>query len=79
MAAIEFKGFAVFQDAKQLDLLVKGVASRVLDYACADFNARTNLTVYIGGNDNGLLVTGIKLSSMSWYARISCTYLIKFI
>ena len=68
MAAIEFKEFgtvvtwAIFEDAEKWDFLVMGVASKILEYGCSALNARTNLTLYMGVNDNGL-VTGIKFES----------------
>ncbi len=68
VAAVDFKEFGIrvtwakFNDPKQLDFLLKGLAGNVLQYACAALNARTNFTLYMGVNDDGL-VTGIQFES----------------
>ena len=66
--ARDFKRFNVsltwslFNDTEKLRMLLMGLVSNVLEYACATLNARTNFTLYLGVNDDGL-VTGIEVES----------------
>ncbi len=68
VAAVDFKEFATvvtwakFNDPKQLDILLRGMAGKILEYGCAALNARTNFTLYMGVDDDGR-VTGIQFES----------------
>ncbi len=64
--AIDFKEFntkltkARFDDPEELDILTKGFIGKIVEYACAALNARCNLTLYMGVNNDGI-VTGIEV------------------
>ncbi len=71
--AIDFKEFDTKITQQRIDnpvekeILIKGFVWKILEYACAALNARTNLTLYMGVNDEGK-VTGIEVES---YEQVS--------
>ena len=54
--------FELWNDMARRDDLVKAFVDRVMENACAALNARTNLTLYLGVSDHGV-VLGIFVES----------------
>ncbi len=67
--AVDFKEFdtkltqARIDDPVEREKLIKGFIYVILEYACAALNARTNMTLYMGVDDDGR-VTGIEVESL---------------
>ena len=78
VVAVEFKALDVLvthaklRDPDERTRLARALMSRIAEYACAALNARVNMTIYLGVNDD-CVVVGVQVEDFS-VVRVDGSY-----